>query len=150
MMKRYLVTLFCSASCLANWIAIGLNAQATGKASVQSHLAAAKNAAYEPGNDLTVLYDTVCAPASAGPKEPNIQALAESRPPQSGPRSEWRTEPGKVFDNLYYVGSPFQSTWPVTTSEGRLLGLLERGAAEQALRELNRSSARTLSEGSQP
>src|SRR5437899_12173460 len=117
-MKRYLVTLFCSALCLANWIAIGLNDQATRKASVQSHRAAAKNAAYEPGNDLTVLYDTVCAPASsaAGPKEPNIQALAESRPPQSGPRSEWRTEPGKVFDNLYYVGSPSQSTWAVMTS----------------------------------
>ena len=42
------------------------------------------------------------------------------------------------------------STLPVTTSEGRLLGLLERDAAEQALRELNRDSARTLSEGSQP
>src|SRR5438046_10446356 len=104
MMKRYLVTLFCSALFLANWIAIGLNAQATGKASVQSHLAAAKNAAYEPGNDLTVLYDTVCAPASSadGPKEPNIQALAESRPPQSGPRPEWRTDPGTRLDKLYY------------------------------------------------
>ena len=56
-MKHDLVPLFCSALCLANWIAIGLNAQATGKASVQSHLAAGKNAAYEPGNDLTVLYD---------------------------------------------------------------------------------------------
>src|SRR5437870_6120695 len=123
MMKRYLVTLFCSALFLANWIAIDLNAQAPGKASVQSHLAAAKNAAYEPGNDLTVLYDTVCAPASsaAGPKEPNTQALAESRPPQSGPRSESRTEPGNVFDNLYYGGSPCQSTWSVTTSGGLIL-----------------------------
>jgi Mg/Co/Ni transporter MgtE len=42
------------------------------------------------------------------------------------------------------------STLPVTTSEGRLLGLLERDTAEQALRELGRDSARTLSEGSQP
>ena len=42
------------------------------------------------------------------------------------------------------------TTLPVTTSEGRLLGLLERDAAEQALRELNRNSARTLCEGSQP
>src|SRR5919198_4978570 len=42
------------------------------------------------------------------------------------------------------------STLPVTTSEGRLLGLLERDTAEQALRELNRNSARTLSEGSRP
>ncbi|TMK24681.1 MAG: CBS domain-containing protein [Actinobacteria bacterium] len=38
---------------------------------------------------------------------------------------------------------------PVTTSEGRLLGLLERDTAERALAELNRNSARTLSEGSQ-
>ena len=39
---------------------------------------------------------------------------------------------------------------PVTTSDGRLFGLLERDTAERALRELNRDSARTLSEGSQP
>jgi len=39
---------------------------------------------------------------------------------------------------------------PVTTSEGRLLGLLERDRAEQALRELKRDPARTLSEGSPP
>jgi Mg/Co/Ni transporter MgtE len=42
------------------------------------------------------------------------------------------------------------STLPVTTSEGRLLGLLERDTAEQAQHELNRNVARTLSEGSQP
>ena len=42
------------------------------------------------------------------------------------------------------------TTLPVTTSDGRLLGLLERDAAEQALRELNPDSARTLSEGSRP
>jgi len=42
------------------------------------------------------------------------------------------------------------TTLPVTTSDGRLLGLLERDTAERALRELNRDSARTLSKGSQP
>ncbi len=42
------------------------------------------------------------------------------------------------------------TTLPVTTSDGRLVGLLERDAAEHALRELNRSSVRTLSEGSRP
>jgi hypothetical protein len=40
------------------------------------------------------------------------------------------------------------STLPVTTSDGRLVGLLVRAAAEHALRELKRNSARTLSEGS--
>jgi CBS domain-containing protein len=42
------------------------------------------------------------------------------------------------------------TTLPVTTSEGRLLGLLERDTSERALAELNRNSARTPSEGSQP
>jgi Mg/Co/Ni transporter MgtE len=41
------------------------------------------------------------------------------------------------------------TTLPVTTSEGRLLGLLERDTSERELAELNRDSARTLSEGSQ-
>ncbi len=122
MTKRYMASLFCALFFLA-WIAIDANAQASGKAAVQSHLAAAKAAAYEPGNDLTTLYDTVCAPALSdrGPREPDIQALAESRAPQTGPRSEWHTEPGKAFDNLFYIGSPFQSTWAVTTSEGIIL-----------------------------
>ena len=42
------------------------------------------------------------------------------------------------------------TTLPVTTSEGRLLGLLERATAELALRETTRHSTRTLSTGSQP
>ena len=41
------------------------------------------------------------------------------------------------------------TTLPVTTSEGRLLGLLERDMAEQALGERKPDSARTLPEGSQ-
>src|SRR5207244_11352267 len=104
----YKESLFYAVLCLAS-MAIDANAQASGKASVQSHLAAAKAAAYEPGNDLTQLYDTVCAPALSdrGPREPEIQAVAESRAPQTGPRSEWHTEPGKAFDNLFYIGSPF-------------------------------------------
>src|SRR2546428_11500862 len=122
MTKRHMASLVCAFVFLA-WIAIDANAQASGKAAVQSHPAAAKAAAYEPGNDLTTLYDTVCALALSdrGPREPDIQALAESRAPQTGPRSEWHTEPGKAFDNLYYIGSPFQSTWAVTTSEGIIL-----------------------------
>src|SRR5919197_997398 len=38
----------------------------------------------------------------------------------------------------------------VVNEETVVLGLLERDTAEQALRELNRNSARTLSEGSRP
>ena len=45
---------------------------------------------------------------------------------------------------------PNLTTLPVTTSEGRLLGVLERDTAKRALRELNSNSARTLCEESQP
>jgi len=123
-MKRYLARVFCTVLFLANWIAMNANAQTSSKNALQSHLAAAKDAAYEPGNDLTVLYDTVCEPALSdrGPREPNIQAAPESLATRKvPPRSEWYTEPGKAFDNLYYIGSLRQSTWAVTTTDGIIL-----------------------------
>ncbi len=122
-MNRYLARLFCTALFLTTSVAIDANAQTLGK-TVQGHLAAAKDAAYEPGNDLTVLYDTVCADAldPRGPQEPNIQAAPASLATRKiPPRPEWYTEPGKAFDNLYYIGSIRQSTWAVTTSEGIIL-----------------------------
>jgi metallo-beta-lactamase class B len=127
-MKRYLaLLLFCSPLVLSNGIYSMANAQTPGKAGaktpLQVHLAAAKAAAYRPGNDLSVLYDTVCEPAlsAKGPAEPNVQAGAGPGAAKVPPRSEWYTEPGKVFDNLYYIGSLRQSTWAVTTSEGIIL-----------------------------
>src|SRR5205809_2982246 len=116
-MKRYLVTLSCAVLLLASWIATEAHAQTRGRTAAQSHLAAAKAAGYEPGNDLTVLYDTVCEPALSekGPVQPNIQGGpgdagngGGARIPQ---RSAWYAEPTKVFDNLYYVGEIRQSTW---------------------------------------
>ena len=79
-MKRYPAVLSCAVLLLASWIATEANAQSRGKTAAQSHIAAAKAAAYEPGNDLTVLYDTVCEPALAdrGPVEPNVQAAPKS------------------------------------------------------------------------
>ena len=123
-MNRYLALLLCIMLSLATWIAIDANGQGSVKTAAQSHLAAAKAAGYEPGNDLTVLYDTVCEPALSdrGPREPNIQAAPESLATRKvPPRSEWYTEPGKAFDNLYYIGSLRQSTWAVTTSDGIIL-----------------------------
>src|SRR2546425_3824627 len=123
-MKRYLVTLSCAVLLLASWIATEANAQTRGRTAAQSHIAAAKAAAYEPGNDLTVLYDTVCEPALAdrGPVEPNVQAAPESLANRKvPPRAEWYTPPAKAFDNLYYLGSTRQSTWAVATSGGFIL-----------------------------
>ncbi len=130
-MKRYLVFLFCSVSFFCNGVckvAIAQTPAKTGeKTAAQFHLAAAKAAAYRPGNDLTVLYDAVCEPALSekGPVIPDPRApgqtapsLAQRRVP---PRSEWYTEPAKVFDNMYYVGSNHDSTWAVMTSEGIIL-----------------------------
>src|SRR5579862_7181677 len=122
-MKRFFAPVFCAVLVFTLSIAIEANAQNSPTSpAVMSHVNAAKAVAYTPGNDLTALFDAVCEPAlnPKGPKEPNIQAKNNTNPP-TGPRSDWHTEPGKVFDNLYYVGSPYQSTWAVTTSEGIII-----------------------------
>jgi metallo-beta-lactamase class B len=41
------------------------------------------------------------------------------RPPPE--RATWYTDPGKVFDNLYFVGTKIHSAWALTTSEGIIL-----------------------------
>jgi len=89
----------------------------------QAHIALARAAAYEPGQDFTVVFDTLCAPALSdrGPAIPGPQvapSLAARRVP---PRSEWYVEPAKVFDNLYFMGSPEDSSWAVSTSEGLIV-----------------------------
>ena len=133
-MKMYCAALFCSA--LA--IAIPNVVQAQGSmAAAQPHIDKAREAAWRPKdglNDLTRLYETMCAPALSpkGPQPPADQApppLSERKVP---PRSDWYQEPAKVFDNLYWLGSwgsatriptggGGDSTWAVTTSEGIIL-----------------------------
>src|SRR5216684_1880073 len=126
-MKRYLALLFCSVSFFCNGICMVTNAQTPAKAgektAAQVHLAAAKAAAYRPGDDLTVLYDTVCEPAlsAKGPVAANIQAGPGANAGKVPPRAEWYTDPAKVFDNAYWLGSLRQSTWAITTSEGIIL-----------------------------
>ena len=122
-MKRYLAPLVCSVLLVTAGISHEATAQTAINAEAQRHIAAAKAAAYEPGNDLTVLYDTICAAALSdrGPVEPPPQiapSLAQRKVPA---RSDWYTPPGKVFDNLYWLGSKEDSTWAVTTSEGIIL-----------------------------
>ena len=99
--------------------ATAANAQRAGR-TVEEHIAIARAAAYRPGQDLIDVFETLCRAAMSeeGPREPGLQvapSLAERRVP---PRSEWYAAPGKVFDNLYYVGSTNDSIWAVTTSEG--------------------------------
>ena len=122
-MVRYLATLFCSVLLLVGWSATEANAQA---AKALAHVAAAKAAAYEPGHDFTAIF-ALCAepkpnpPAAAPAAAPAVAAPATRTIP---PRSQWYTEPQKVFDNLYYFGGSGaynETTWAVTSSEGIIL-----------------------------
>ena len=102
--------------------ATAANAQQADR-TVEEHIAIARAAAYRPGQDLVDVFEALCRAAMSeeGPLEPGLQvapSLAERRVP---PRSEWYAEPGKVFDNLYYVGSTQDSIWAVTTSEGTIV-----------------------------
>ena len=42
-------------------------------------------------------------------------------PPPPPPRDTWYTDPAKVFDNLYFVGTKIHSSWALTSSEGIIL-----------------------------
>src|SRR5262245_2503880 len=118
-MVRYLGPLFCCVLLLTGWSVTDANAQA---AKAQAHVAAARAAAYEPGHDFTAIFGLcaepnpnppVAAPAAAAPATRTIP-----------PRSQWYTEPQKVFDNLYYFGGSGaynETTWAVTSSEGIIL-----------------------------
>ena len=70
-MKRYLASVFCGVLLLAGWSAPKANGQA---AIAQTHVAAAKAAAYEPGQDFTLIFD-ICA--EPGPNPPAVQPEAE-------------------------------------------------------------------------
>jgi metallo-beta-lactamase class B len=95
----------------------GVAAQVTG--TVQSHLAAAKQAA---GSDFTALYNRICAEYEKPltPPPPAGQARGGGGGRQAGPppASQWHAEPAKVFDNLYFVGMTEYSAWALTTSQG--------------------------------
>jgi metallo-beta-lactamase class B len=52
---------------------------------------------------------------------PQTAPAADEAPPPPPERATWYTEPGKVFDNLYFVGTKIHSAWALTTSEGIIL-----------------------------
>jgi metallo-beta-lactamase class B len=79
---------------------------------IDTHLTAARNAA---GFDFTGTLARLCV---APPFTSGIRDAAPGKPPA---RETWFTEPAKVFDNLYFVGSKIHSSWALTTSEGIIL-----------------------------
>jgi metallo-beta-lactamase class B len=91
---------------------------------IDGHLAAAKAAA---GFDFTGTLARVCIAPQTAPG-------ADVRPPPPPDRATWFTEPAKVFDNLYFVGTKIHSSWALTSREGIILiDTLYDYASEEAI-----------------
>lgn len=80
---------------------------------IDAHLAAARNAA---GFDFTGTLAVLCVAPTPVPT-----AMRDVAPGPAPARSTWYAEPAKVFDNLYFVGSKFHSSWALKTSQGIIL-----------------------------
>jgi len=108
---------------LAAWGVVEAAAQPAASP-IEAHLAAAKAAA---GFDFPGLLARNCI-------APQTAEGADVAPPPPPDRASWYTEPGKVFDNLYFVGTKFHSAWAMTGSEGIiLLDTLYDYASEEAI-----------------
>src|SRR5207249_1288201 len=95
-------------------LALGLSgspvlAQATNPAN--AHLRAAKTAA---GFDFLGTLARNCVLPQTAPGRDVAPGPAPSR-------DTWYTDPAKVFDNLYFVGTKIHSSWALTSSEGIIL-----------------------------
>lgn len=102
---------FSAALAIFAGFAISAAAAAPAGNTVESHLAAAKAAA---GFDFTGTLARVCIAPQTGPGR-------DVAPAPAPPRDTWFTEPAKVFDNLYFVGTKIHSSWALTTSDGIIL-----------------------------
>jgi len=92
--------------------------------SIEAHLAAAKAAA---GFDFTGTLARICVAPQTAPG-------ADVAPPPPPARATWFTEPAKVFDNLYFVGTKIHSSWALSTSEGLIvIDTLYEYASEEAI-----------------
>jgi metallo-beta-lactamase class B len=95
-----------------------------GANTIEAHLANAKAAA---GFDFTGTLARICIAPQTAPG-------ADVRPPPPPERSTWFTEPAKVFDNLYFVGTKFHSSWALTSRDGIILiDTLYDYASEEAI-----------------
>src|SRR6266446_2880027 len=91
---------------------------------IDTHLAAAKAAA---GFDFAGTLARVCIAPQTAPG-------ADVLPPPPPDRATWFTEPAKVFDNLYFVGTKIHSSWALTSREGIILiDTLYDYASEEAI-----------------
>jgi len=126
MNRRHILSLSL-ATTLGLAVTAGLNitrAHAQPRDPVEAYLAAAKKAA---GFDFPGTLVRICVAPQTAPG-PDV---APAPPPD---RSTWYTDPAKVFDNLYFVGTKIHSSWALTTSQGIILiDTLYDYASEEAI-----------------
>ncbi len=79
---------------------------------IDAHLAAAKKAG---GFEFRGLLGALCV----APRNTATRDATPGPPPPD--RARWNTEPAKVFDDVYFVGTKDRSSWALTTSEGIIL-----------------------------
>jgi metallo-beta-lactamase class B len=100
---------------MAFTLAVGLNVSAALAQQpanpIDAHLTAAKAAAEF---DFTGTLARLCI-------MPQTEPGRDVAPGPAPDRATWFTEPAKVFDNLYFVGSKIHSAWALTSSEGIIL-----------------------------
>ena len=79
---------------------------------IDAHLAAAKKAA---GFDFPGLLAAICV----APRNAPTRDVTPAPPPPN--RKSWYTEPARVFDDVYFVGTKDRSSWALTSSDGIIL-----------------------------
>jgi metallo-beta-lactamase class B len=121
-MKRLIGTVL--AAGFGSAVAFAQGAHAQGANTIEAHLAAAKAAA---AFDFAGTLARICIAPQTGPG-------ADVPPPPPPDRATWFTEPAKVFDNLYFVGTKFHSAWALTGRDGIILiDTLYDYASEEAI-----------------
>ena len=111
-MKCHPTNIAAALAVLAVWHSASAFAQNTPVA-IDAHLIAARTAA---GFDFTGTLARLCVAPVAVPA-----TLRDVAPGPAPARNTWFTEPAKVFDNLYFVGSKLHSSWALKSSEGIIL-----------------------------
>jgi len=104
-------TVRAAALAVAAGLSVGAAVAQQGANTIEAHLAAAKAAA---GFDFAGTLARICIAPQTAPG-------ADVRPPPPPDRATWFTEPTKVFDNLYFVGTKIHSSWALTSREGIIL-----------------------------
>ena len=108
---RFLSTRFGAALALAAGLC-STAALAQTQEDVNAHINAAKAAAQ---------FDFLGTLARLCLTPPDVKAINDTAPGPAPARDTWFTEPAKVFDNLYFVGSKIHSSWALVDPAGIIL-----------------------------